>query len=127
MSLRHSGPLTAELAADLLRQQGFKRKGKTFYRLKNDLYQLINFQRSNWSDLVYVNVAFWPTVLGEPEHHREHLWPIRGRIGPILKKKISDEESSTLIPELICALGGALNSFAGVAEIYRQGCWRDHG
>jgi len=43
-----------------LKEVGFRRRQSNWYRLGPALYAIVNLQKSNWDDLVYVNVGFTP-------------------------------------------------------------------
>ena len=43
-----------------LKEVGFRRRQSNWYRLGPTLYAIVNLQKSNWDDLVYVNVGFTP-------------------------------------------------------------------
>ena len=49
-------------------RHGFKRRGRqNWHRKTDDFVQLINLQKSAWSnDANYLNFALWPLALGEP-------------------------------------------------------------
>jgi len=77
--------MTPEIVTIIAQQQGFKRRGRAnLVRQLSDVLQLINLQKSNFSDDWYVNFALWPKALGEPDRIAEHLFPLRGRIEDIV-------------------------------------------
>jgi len=79
--------MTPEIVASVAQQRGFKKRGKTnLVRKLRDVLQLVNLQKSNFSDDWYVNFALWPRAWGEPERVAEHLFPLRGRIEDIVDR-----------------------------------------
>lgn len=77
--------MTPDAAESAIERRGFKKKGRVnFVRKIQDVVQVINFQKSNFSDDWYLNFAVWPELLGRPESIAEHKFPLRGRIEDIL-------------------------------------------
>jgi len=59
-----------------LEKAGFVKRGQTWYLDGKDVLIAINLQKSNWSELYYVNIGFWLKGLGEatfPEFYDCHL------------------------------------------------------
>jgi hypothetical protein len=72
--------LEAEQLDRLAQQYGFKRKGqRNWVRRTPDFVQLVNLQRSQWSDERYLNFAMWPLALGEPPTFAESKFQFRTR------------------------------------------------
>lgn len=65
----------------LARRHGFRRKGvRNWTRRTSDFVQLLNLQRSRWSDEDrYLNFALWPLALGEPPSIAESKFHFRTR------------------------------------------------
>ena len=43
-----------------LKRLGFRRRGSNWYHLNDDLYSMVNLQRSRWDESFYVNFGFAP-------------------------------------------------------------------
>jgi len=72
--------LEAEQLDRLAQQHGFKRKGpRNWVRRTSDFVQLVNLQRSQWSEERYLNFAMWPLALGEPPTVAESKFHFRTR------------------------------------------------
>jgi hypothetical protein len=72
--------LEAEQLDRLAQQHGFKRKRqRNWVRRTSDFIQLVNLQRSQWSDERYLNFAMWPLALGEPPTVAENKFHFRTR------------------------------------------------
>lgn len=72
--------LETEQLDRLAQQHGFKRKGqRNWVRRTSDFVQLVNLQRSQWSDERYLNFALWPLALGEPPTFAESRFHFRTR------------------------------------------------
>jgi hypothetical protein len=95
----------------VLKAAGFSGRGRTAHRRVNDLIQLVNSQKSQFSNDEYINVAFWPLVLGEPGELVEHKFPIRGRIDAFVSGHCSMSERIT---ELLALLDGPLSCLSGL-------------
>ena len=68
------------IVRELLSKNNFKFKRHSWYRLYSDITQIINFQRSQWSDFYYCNVGIdmrHETDIFLPEYK----FPIRMRAG----------------------------------------------
>jgi hypothetical protein len=86
--------MTPDAAESAAERRDFKKKGRVnFVRKIQDVVQVLNFQKSNFSDDWYLNFAVWPEVLGKPERISEHTFPLRGRIEDILGKSESASDS----------------------------------
>ena len=70
----------AEQLDRLAQEHGFKRKGqRNWVRRTSDFVQLVNLQRSQWSEDRYLNFAMWPLALGEPPTVAESKFHFRTR------------------------------------------------
>lgn len=45
------------IVKDLMKSAGFKCKNNSWYRLRNDLIQILNIQKSAWGDQYYINLG----------------------------------------------------------------------
>lgn len=106
------------MSAETLKKAGFIGKGRTLYRQVNDIVQLVNFQKSNFSTDEYVNVAIWPLTMGQPTSLLEHKFPIRGRIEDIVSIQGVSENP---LEALLVALDGPLSSLEGVRNARANG------
>ena len=100
-------------------EAGFVGRGKNLYRKINDVFQLINFQPSNYSDEVYLNIAIWPEDLGEPTSLLEHKFPIKGRIEDFVH--LEGQSSDTIERMLLCALDGPLSCLEEIKTAVNRG------
>jgi len=66
-------------------RHGFKRRGRqNWHRKTDDFVQLINLQKSAWSnDANYLKFALWPLALGEPPTLAESKFHFRMRVDGI--------------------------------------------
>jgi hypothetical protein len=72
--------LEAEQLERLALQHGFNRKRpRNWVRRTADFVQLVNLQRSQWSDERYLNFAMWALALGEPPTFVEYKFHFRTR------------------------------------------------
>jgi hypothetical protein len=72
--------LEAEQLERLALQHGFKRKRpRNWVRRTSDFVQLINLQKSQWSEERYLNFAMWALALGEPSTLAENKFHFRTR------------------------------------------------
>lgn len=72
--------LESEQLDRLAQQHGFKRRGqRNWVRRSSDFVQLVNLQRSQWSEERYLNFAMWPLALGEPPTVAESKFHFRTR------------------------------------------------
>lgn len=79
--------LKSELAP-LLRQEGFKGSGQSFYRVSNDLIHMLNIQGSKWGDGYAVNLGIHPlgmaiegtSTAADPKNLKEYECLIRRRL-----------------------------------------------
>jgi hypothetical protein len=69
---------------------GFRRRGLNWYRRGEQLYSMVNLQRSRWDDLVYVNIAFSPTGEVAGEWQAESKCSVRLRVEAIRSVKKED-------------------------------------
>lgn len=54
--------ILSEQMKPVMKQIGFRVKKNSFYRISGDFIQVINFQKSMWGNLYYINVGFdWIT------------------------------------------------------------------
>jgi len=77
---------------------GFKRRGKqNWHRKTDDFVQLINLQKSAWSnDANYLNFALWPLAFGEPPTLAESKFHFRMRADGIQTLFAAAEELKSL-------------------------------
>ena len=122
------------IVQELLGKNNFKFKRHSWYRLYSDITQIINFQRSQWSDLYYCNVGI------DMRHEAdiflpEYKFPIRMRAGKILghtdfdiyldfEKVIDCEVRIAKIQfymEICIQFLDSIDSLSKLKEIYRKG------
>lgn len=68
----------------------FRRRGKNWYRVTDDLYSIVNIQKSPWGEEYYVNIGF------SPSGHARNSWIavskcwVRFRVESILSFSFDD-------------------------------------
>ena len=72
---------------DILKCQGFKLKGTSWYRLTDDFINVINFQKSLYSNLYYVNIGIDRKIGNINLYKPEYKFPIRIRIERLITDK----------------------------------------
>ncbi len=72
-------PVEAQFAPSL-KALGFKKKGRTWTRETPDAFQVVNLQKSDFSEQVYVNVAVYLKALSDETSPPEHWCHIRARL-----------------------------------------------
>ena len=72
---------------DTLKCQGFKLKGTSWYRLTDDFINVINFQKSLYSNLYYVNIGIDKKIGNDNLYKPEYKFPIRFRIEELISDK----------------------------------------
>ena len=72
---------------DTLKCQGFKLKGTSWYRLTEDFINVINFQKSLYSNLYYVNIGIDKKIGNDNLYKPEYKFPIRFRIEELISDK----------------------------------------
>lgn len=122
------------IVRELLGKNNFKFKRHSWYRLYSDITQIINFQRSQWSDFYYCNVGIdmrHETDIFLPEYK----FPIRMRAGQILGhadfniyldfEKVIDYEvriaKIQFYMEICIQFLDSIDSLSKLKEIYRKG------
>lgn len=103
-----------------LRKSGFSRHGKrNWSRQSHDVLQLINLQKSQYSDDEYINVALWPQIFGTPEKLSEHKFPLRGRLESVLGEE--GAQGADWPRRLLAFLDDQFSSFESLRISYRSG------
>lgn len=101
-----------KLIRPLMRENGFRLKGTSWYRIKEDFIQVLNFQKSLYGDDYYLNLAFDLSndLLCFPPDYKflpEYRYPIRIRaenipfIETTKKKYTFDIKSSERVRKVI--------------------------
>lgn len=104
----------------ILLSVGFKKKNQNNLTRKiNDVIQLVNFQKSLYSDNIYVNFAVWPLILGEPNNYKEYLFPIVGRIDDIVE--IGGADNHDLLTRFVNSIDDGFSSFVNIKSLYLSG------
>jgi hypothetical protein len=63
-----------------LKEQGFRKKGASWWKHTEDFIQVINIQGSQWSKKFYINLAVYIRSLGDEEWPTEYKCHIRNRL-----------------------------------------------
>lgn len=77
--------------APSLKALGFKKKARTWTRETQEAFQLVNLQKSQFGEQVYVNVAVYLKALGEETSPPEHRCHIRARLERIAPENLFDD------------------------------------
>jgi hypothetical protein len=108
------------LDLDPVLRAGFIRRGKrNWIRQSHDVFQLINVQKSQYSDTEYVNIAFWPHIAGSAKTLSEHKFPLRGRVENVLGEEAAQEADWP--HRLLALLDGQFSSFEALRSAYHKG------
>ena len=82
------------LARALLLAQGFKYRKRGWYRSTVDFVQIINFQKSSWGDVYYVNIGenfLLNQSSSKKEYPPEYAFRLRGRANRLnIKEELFD-------------------------------------
>ena len=112
--------MTPDVVASIAKQRGFTKQGRTnFVRDVNDVIQLVNVQKSNFSDSWYINFALWPKVFGAPDRVAEHLFPLRGRIENVLD--LSEDASAGDLDHFFDVIGERFSSLESLRSCLSRG------
>lgn len=68
-----------KLCGNILSEATFDRKGKCWYKRANDLIALVDLQKSNYSNLYFINLGFFLLNLGSKDYPKEHECHVRIR------------------------------------------------
>jgi hypothetical protein len=101
--------LVLDYLNEFFKSEGFKKKGQTWYRQKNDSIILCNYQKSAYSDLFYLNfgIVFIELLKSEKIPPPYYLWHWGARYEKFLEKikiDFSTDIKNNNISEIICAL-----------------------
>jgi len=83
-------PVEAQFAPGL-KALGFKKKARTWTRETAEAFQLVNLQKSQFGEQVYVNVAVYLKALGEETFPPEYRCHIRARLERIAPESLFDD------------------------------------
>jgi len=83
-------PVELELAAGL-KALGFKKKARTWMREDASVFQLLNIQKSQFGEQMYVNVAVYLKALGPETAPPERRCHIRARLERIAPKELFED------------------------------------
>lgn len=75
------------IVKDILTSYGFVFKKTSWYRTTNDFIQILNFQKSHFSNKFYLNIGIDETQEGRPIYKPEYQFPVRLRIDMLLSNK----------------------------------------
>lgn len=88
-------PLTTEFADQLapdMKSRGFRKSGATWHRDQGRIIQVLNIQKSQWSDRFYINVGVYLKDLGTEARPTEYRCHVRCRAEQLV--------ASSELPEL---------------------------
>lgn len=75
------------LVKDILTSYGFVYKKTSWYRTTNDFIQILNFQKSHFSNKFYLNIGIDEIQGDRPTYKPEYQFPVRLRIDMLLSNK----------------------------------------
>jgi hypothetical protein len=105
---------------ELLKSEGFFSRGRrTWLRQKNDVTQIINFQKSNYSDEEYVNVGVWPACVPGLPSSIEYMYPLRGRWEDFIEEKANSNRDG--LSQLIDILDRDFSSTEDLKRLHSEG------
>lgn len=67
----------------MMKRAGFKKTSSNWHRKSEGIVQVLNFQGSQWSKFVYVNLGIYFSEIGAKEKPREYECHIRERLSAI--------------------------------------------
>lgn len=73
-----------KLVKDILTSDGFVFKKTSWYRTTKDFIQILNFQKSHFSNKFYLNLGIDEIQEGKPSYKPEYQFPVRIRIDMLL-------------------------------------------
>ena len=104
----------------VLRERGFRGSGQTYRKVEDEFAFVINFQRSRWGDVFYVNLGAQPTFIPAEGNaplktlkEYECIW--RRRVGSEWPAQLSNERFESFVEELIATQ----RAFFGHAKTFR--------
>ena len=68
-----------------LKEIGFTKQGPTWHRKKEIVIQVINIQKSSWSDLFFINLGVYLTPIGNTDKPKENHCHLRRRLSSLVK------------------------------------------
>ena len=87
MAPESANPISRELAA-FCKGEGMARRSSSWYRRTSDeVIQVLNLQRSQFSPRYYVNLGFWLLGLGDNEFPKEFECHVRIRLDAFLRER----------------------------------------
>ncbi len=69
----------SEIFRNELKPLGFKQKADTWYRENEQVVQVLNIDKADFTKCYYVNIALWLKALGPLPIPKEHLCHVRDR------------------------------------------------
>jgi hypothetical protein len=121
-------PLERQLAAPL-KALGFKKKSRTWWRHGDETIQVLNLQKSEFGERLYVNLGVYVRALGEEESPPERRCQVQvrleriaspGRWDPVACATAGDEPSPELVAAVLEDGIGWLDQVATLAGIGRH-------
>jgi len=91
-------PLEAEIAPKL-KALGFRKKARTWWRKSEGAVQVINIQKSEFGDQLYVNLGLYLKRMGEEEFPPERRCHIRSRLERVVPEELFEEVRSAVATE----------------------------
>lgn len=83
-------PVESQLAPGL-KALGFKKQARTWTREGTDVFQVVNVQKSQFGEQLYVNVAVYLKALGPETAPPEHRCHIRARLERIAPESLFED------------------------------------
>lgn len=101
-------------------QNGYRKRGNSFYKTEDGFYKLVSFQKGAYGDYFFINAGLHPVglpllqadTLQIPDHPKEYECALRERIGQIVTEekreiwsKAQNWIGSDMVPHIIDAIG----------------------
>lgn len=67
-----------------LKEQGFRKKGATWYRETDEVVQVVNIQGSQWSTIFYINLGVYLKSRGDKSEPAEYDCHLRTRLSQLV-------------------------------------------
>ena len=68
----------------ILRAHGYKKTRRTWHKEVEGICCVFNLQKSQWSNLYYINLAVGVREIGLPPHPKEYECHVRGRLSDLV-------------------------------------------
>jgi len=105
-------PLESAIAP-LMKSAGFSKKGRTWWRAHAEAIDVLNLQKSEFGDQLYVNLAVYLRELGAEDRPPQHRCHLRARLERVADPRLFTDIRSAEAHAMPCA--GLLEAIASDA------------